>query len=141
MAIAPYTPTELRVDEVPRGTSLNQRERDIVHLKGWKLRFFVKNTYDVPVTLRYAMIAPRQTWNLATAVTKSASFLRSYGSTRALNMGSVNSGLSNTKNPINDDMFMVMQSNTLEIGPNAGATGYTGGVQANWQQHDQWYPY
>ncbi len=134
-----YAVAALLIDDIDKGDGINERERDIVHLKGWKVRFHFQNTYDVPITLRFAVVSPRQTFG-TTATERALSLLRSFGPERALNLGIGNSGISNTKNRINDDLYMIMYEHSVEVGPDASSTGYTGGVEANWSYFEKWIP-
>ncbi len=118
---------------------LIQRERDIVNLAGWKVRFQVHNTFDVPVTFRFAVVSPRQTFGTS-SVQRNQNLLRSFGPERSLNLGIGNSGITNSNNKINDDLYMVLYETSFEMGPDAGATGYSGGIQKNWHYMDKWIP-
>ncbi len=139
LLLNPYTIATIPVDRIVKGSGIDQRERDIVNLKGWKTRFHVHSTYAVPITMRFAFISPRQTLG-ANPTEQAIGLLRGYGPNRSVNLGLGNTGQTNCINPINDDLYMVMYQSKMEIGPTAGATGYTGGVQENWHSLEKWIP-
>ncbi len=134
-----YSVDALLIDDIAKGDQINRRERDIVNLAGWKVRLQVHNTWDLPVTFRFAVVSPRQTFG-ANPTERNQNLLRSFGPERSLNLGLGNSGITNTNNKINDDLYMVLYETSIELGPDAGATGYSGGIQKNWHYMDKWIP-
>ncbi len=129
----------LLIDDIAKGDGINERERDIVQMVGWKIRLQCQNTYDIPVTMRMAVISPRQTFG-ANATQRAIGLLRGFGPSRSESLGVGNSGIINTNNKINDDLYMVLYEGSAEVGPDAGSTGYSGGIQANWAYFEKWVP-
>ncbi len=74
---ANYNLDFLLIDDIAKGDGINQRERDIVNLAGWKVRLQVHNTFDVPVTFRFAVVSPRQTFGTS-STERNQNLLRSF---------------------------------------------------------------
>ncbi len=134
----PYTVNTQTISDIPKGDLINERERDIANVAGWTLRFHVHNQWQPHMMMRYAVVSPRQTWDVSTPATASVDFLRSYTTNRTQNVDVSSSGIAQATNPIDTDFFMVLSKGELELGP--GYNTYTGGEIPNWKTLHKWVP-
>lgn len=109
------------LNEIVKGTGLDQRDRNIANLRGLHIKFFAQNLDNIRAkTLHYALIAPQG--NL-TPVECTTDFFRHYRSTRARDF-SLPSAVTTTRpstlelntNPINTDRFKVLMHKSLNLG-------------------------
>lgn len=100
-----------------RGDLLNQRERDLVNLRGWKINMELVNTTASVVYCNVAIIHPKK----ATAVS-SSQFFRSYDTSRNQDFGStlMNAHMRHCY-PINTDQYLILKHKRFRLAPNGQA--------------------
>ena len=138
--ISPGTPgTNLDIyslTDLTKGSDINNRERDLINCRGFRIRYHFSVLGLNPVHVHLAVVAPKQTWDLSGQAAASSQFLRGNGATRFLNFGSANSGLVNNHNGINTDRFTVLSHKRVPLGLAGSTSNYMGGTTPNWSSGD-----
>lgn len=107
------TPTRilqvLEVSDIPKQSTLDEHDRrdsDIIRLLGVQVIFRIVNSLaDVPLTVNYAMIAPRARDN---NIVVNADFFRDNGTGRGRNFDTTLSNLDMSTLPINTDLYTIL---------------------------------
>lgn len=95
-----------------KGSAINERERDIINCRGFRVRMHIQNLSYYPVTWHMALVAPKEDWNRT-----GDGFIRGHYGTRDLNIDEVQSGVENNENAVNTDKFVVVKHHRIKIGP------------------------
>jgi len=117
------TNQQANITLLPRGTAINQRERDIVHCYGFRIQGIVGNLKNTEkLCFHYAIISPKDS-----AAPESTNFLRDYSSARAKDFVPTElTGLELHFNPINADRYTVFTHKRLWIHPQDTGVPNTG---------------
>jgi len=111
------------------GIGANMRLRNIVNLRGWRLRLSMLNLYNIPLWFNFAIIGPKGSNPDEPAV---ADFFRDYGTSRDIGFGTGLSGVTMNFNPINPDKFHILMHKRFFLPVNTDATSdYSEGAYAN----------
>lgn len=110
------------VTTIPYGSAENERERNKLLLKGFRLRGFFRNNLGPPTVVRVALVAPRQG-----TVASTTNFFKGFDGERGLDFSTLRDGLQMTSNGINDDVFAIIYQTRIEL----GATSATSTTFAN----------
>lgn len=108
--------TSVKLILIPKGDNFNQRQRDIVNLRGVKICFWVRNNIPngIPLYFNWALITPKAD-NLATI--PNTDFFRDtgIGTDRTKNFAATQDWLDGWCSPINTDKYRVHTHKRLRI--------------------------
>lgn len=96
------------------GTGINDRQRQIINCRGFKINYAFRNTLDISMYLNIAVIAPK--FN-QTGVTSVDFFRSNDGGVRSQNFGNSLSPLEFRNLPINTDDYHVFMHKRHLLGP------------------------
>lgn len=113
--------TELvNILKVSGSEEIDRRERDAIHVLGFKIRFNIRSLTTVQgLNWTYAVIAAKN--SSATAPTATG-FFRDYSAQRSIDFGTTLNGIQFAKYPVNEDLYRVLHKGTFFLEP-AGLTG------------------
>lgn len=99
--------------DIPRGTDINSRERDIINVKGFKLRMEFQNLTSTGnfLLLNVALICPKSASSVV-----SARFFRGDGNTRGVDFANALSSTEMHGMPINTDKYIVLHHSRYTLG-------------------------
>lgn len=122
---------------IPRGSEANVRERSMINISGFDIRFSFTCNIEKPIYCNIAVIAP-----IGKTVVASEDFLRYPNSNRSVNFGNqINSMLGHTL-PLNPDQNTILKHRRFMLGPknvsSATFNGYT--AWKNYQISRMWVP-
>lgn len=100
------------------GQEINQRNRQVVNFRGWKMDFELVNTQNSPLYFNIAIIATKGGSNTSEVVT--ADFFRYHNNDRAINFDTGRSGLEFHTLPINTDRYTVLKHKRMLLKPQRG---------------------
>lgn len=125
----------VEVTNIPEGNSINQRERQMANLRGFKMCLEVRNVRDEPLYFNLAVLAPKG----ATASVVTADFFRGSTDDRAQDFDAtaLNSNEFHCL-PINSDKYVVLLHKRYRLGPSPGATLYTNENSNNFLNIDRY---
>lgn len=103
---------------ITKGTGLDDRERDLVNIRGVKLQAQYNNDTTLPVTCHIALIQPRKTQ----AVGTDDFFRGTLGTRRGVDFTSFLTGLEQNCMHINTDLYTVLFHKRFILGPADNAT-------------------
>lgn len=110
-----------RLTDIPQGTAIDTRERDMVRLKGLKLFFRISNNRQEPVVINLALVkcTPENRFlDSYNGVTSVPGFLRAYDSERGRDWDGGALGLDNmelSECPINQDQYTILMRKTFTL--------------------------
>lgn len=91
------------VTDIPFGLAVNERQKDVVRIKGFKLKMCVRNVSNAdPLMLRMAIVSPKNN-TMATG-----NFFKGYDNDKGLDFNTVRSGIQFTTYGINDQLYNVI---------------------------------
>lgn len=94
--------------EIDQGTNINERERRLANIRGWKICMEVKNLRNIPLYVNIAILCPKAgTLSSGTSVTDF--FRASQGPDRAVDFDTNLSGLEFHCLPINTDRYAILK--------------------------------
>lgn len=94
---------DLDITNISPGSAIDNRDRGLINLRGWKMRVNWVNISDDELVLNYAIISPKT----ANAVS-SAGFLRTYNQSRDADINTILPGIVMAYNPISTDKWNVI---------------------------------
>lgn len=97
-----------RLTDIIQGTGINERERRIVNIRGWKICMEIKNLRDIPLYVNVAVIAPKM-GTTTSGVGVGDFFRASQGADRARDFDTSLSGLEFHCLPINTDRYTILK--------------------------------
>lgn len=101
------------VTDIPFGTGINERAKDNVRIKGFKIRGELRNSQETQlIVFRMAIVASKNA-NLPTAT----NFLKGYDTDNGLTLGTARSGIQNCMYGINEREFSVVWQKTIRLAP------------------------
>lgn len=111
------------IDNISKGTGINQRDRDCIFLKGIRVELHYRNP---PITSAIDEDRRLTYINMAIVVRRdekaapvTSNLLRSYGATRSTSLSLTNDWITNTYHPINTDDYLVLMRKRIVLGNNA----------------------
>jgi hypothetical protein len=119
---------------IPEGNSINQRERQMVNMRGFKICIELRNIRDDPLYFNLAVIAPKG----ATATPVTPDFFRGSTDDRAIDFGTALTSNEFHCLPINTDKYVVLLHKRYRLGPSPGATLYTNENSNNFLNIDRY---
>lgn len=127
---------------IPQSTSNERRDervRDIINFRGWKLCFQIRNELTSPVWFHWAILQPKRPAEFG--LERNTAFFRSPGTeNRAVDFGNGLTALELDCNSINTDLFNVIHHKRFQLGPREGNTEYTQGTSRNWYTLNRYIP-
>lgn len=102
--------------QIPLGSGRDEREKDVIQLKGWKICVNLSNTAAQPITVNYALISPKVDYNAGVMAQFNAEFFRSYGAERAQDFATTANYLTLCQTPINPDRWNILWRKTIRLG-------------------------
>jgi hypothetical protein len=101
--------------------AINERQRDIVNCRGFKIDIYVvNNNQDRLYQFNWAIISPKEQ---DSGDTLTAEFFRAYDATRSINFNATtNTGMELTSSPINTDAYTVFVHRRCYLMPNKFGT-------------------
>lgn len=130
-----YAIDMLSIPQTGIGDVIDQRERDVLRVKGVKTMVIAKTTNDIPVMMHYALV----TWKNQGNVASNVNFFRQFDSERGLDFDTA-SGSSMVFNnyPINSDVMHIHYHKKQVIG-NASDNATTEAIRNNAvRYHKRW---
>lgn len=116
------------------GQDLDQRQRQVVNFRGWKIDFEMTNNLNFPLYVNVAVLAPK-----AGAVNVSrADFFRYQGNDRAVNFDNVLTAIEFAKLPINVDRYTVLKHKRMTFTPGLNELSTLTRDGNNWRKF-RWY--
>lgn len=106
-----------------KGDGINQRERDAVNLRGWKVNMEMINVGTKPRYFNYAVVTPKDCGTTTTS-TLVIDFFRAYQANRAQNFSISLTGLQLHTLPINTDKINVLKHGRFKLGTDDPQAGF-----------------
>lgn len=104
------------ITTVSRGSNLEDRERDIINCRGFKIYFQMRNTSERPLWFHMAAVCPKLPGTSNTPVSFSTDdFFRVYGNDRSGAFNNAQSGFSQSYRPINTDRFNILMHKRMLV--------------------------
>lgn len=124
-----------------RGDGINQRERGLVNIRGWKIKGEFKNNFESPLYLNIAIIAKKN----ENGQPNVSNFFRDDNTSRATNFNSTVSSLHKHHALINTDLWNVMMHRRYRLaGERDSSPGnsvqYSSG-RASYMNFSRWVPF
>lgn len=105
--------TELVDIQKQTADQIDRRERDAIHVLGFKIRFHVANNVASQLTkFTYAVIASK---NLSASAPTTNLFFRDYSSARGIDFGGSLNAIQFSSYPVNSDLFRVLHKGTITL--------------------------
>lgn len=98
--------------------AINRRSRDLLNLRGFKIRYAVTNRCDNPITFRVAVVNPNHGTDIITT-----DFFRGYKDSRSVDFSTALNGGELCESPINKDKYNVIKEWKIRIKTNDRSTG------------------
>jgi len=110
--------------DIDRATDhqINQRNRDIIHLKGIKLCLNCVSASDQPLYFNVAVVVPK--FDQSNATIPVTDFFRGNANGRGTNFSTTLSALELNTLPINSDKYHVLYHRRMTLGPPGTTGGY-----------------
>lgn len=99
-----------------KGDAINQRTRQVINLRGWKMDFEVVGTMTTPCYVNLALVMVKG-GTTSSGVPNNADFFRYHSADRARNFGTFLSGLEFGTLPINTDKYVVLKHKRMLLIP------------------------
>lgn len=113
------------IAQLLQGTDINQRLRQHVNLRGFKVCFEVNNGLSIPLYANFAVIAPKGTSTKSSKIDEK-NFFRWQGNKRAIDFSpTLLSSLEFHCLPINSDDYTVLKHKRYRLGPNQTSATFT----------------
>jgi len=117
------------LDNLAFGTDTNQRERNIVNIRGFHICLGVKTEVNHPIYLNIAVISPKDI-SISSAADVGSNFFRNYAANdRGLDFGSATTALQMHCSPINPEIHNILWHTKTRI---AGKSDSSGGGTGDW---------
>lgn len=131
---------------VPPGTAINQRRRDMVNIRGFKMSHQFKNNNPNPVILNYAIVMDKRQMDGVAAVTDE-DFFRGNFTQRAQNFALTLSGTVMNSLSLNPERFVILMRKRMMLGPGfvtdpeaTSQTGYSYDVTKSYRYFNHYVP-
>lgn len=130
----------VNLTDIPRGTSINERERDVLSLKGIKVNFLFKNVFPSvsatptdPILVNVCLLFPKDNTDILVGAPDFFKLTKTVG--RAVNFNDTGnlSGMDYHTLPINSDKYGVLWHKRFKIANGSTATFYNSGSQNSWR--------
>lgn len=105
---------------IPKGTTADQREYDVVNVRGWKMQINVESLRTVPIQINFAVLG-RKNGAIATTL----EFFRGYGDDRSVDFSTTLNFLKLMQSPINTDHYEVLHRWNVKLGALQNFSGGT----------------
>lgn len=133
----------LHLTTIQHGVGADERERNVVNCRGFRIRFNVQNFYTeniepgaTPLYMNMALVSPRgyQITSATQNTYLNEAFFRSFGSSRVRNFDAPLAGLTRHTLPINTDKWAVIWHHRKVIGSQSGEEKFSSGAGGprNW---------
>jgi hypothetical protein len=148
LAISENIRTIYTVDltSIEKGSNLNQRRRDMVNIRGFKLSHQYKNKSPNPVIINYAIVMDKRQMDGVTAVTDE-DFFRGNFTQRAQNFVLSLSGTVMNSLSLNPERFVILMRKRMMLGPGfvtdpeaTTQTGYSYDVTKSYRYFNHYVP-
>ena len=130
---------EKEILDMAFGTAIDNRERNVVNVRGFKLHLRIKNWgRSDPVTYHWAIVVPRNQQGSGSG----DNFFRAYGANRTQDFdAAAMDGMAFDFYPINTDEYVIIKHKRITLGPKDGAGNYNGNVgRASYKEKKYWIP-
>ena len=120
--------------QIPKSNSNERRDervRDVVNFRGWKICWQLRNDTQKPMIFHWAIIQPKRPGEFG--LSQNDDFFRDNGSsTRAVDFSNGLTCLDFDCNAINTDTFNVIHHKKLRLGPKDGDNAFVDTSSRNW---------
>ncbi|ASH99185.1 capsid protein [Giant panda circovirus 2] len=123
------------VTDIPGGSNPDERLRNHVNLRGFKVCLEFRNNVTTPLYVNVAVLAPK---NTSGNILSETDFFRDSGTTRAKDFSTALTAMEFHCLPVNTDDYVVLKHKRFRLGPLPGATLYQNSVGNNYKNVD-WY--
>lgn len=121
--------------DIPLGQALDERERYMVNLRGFKIQMYFRQIIGFPTVCNFAIVAGR-----SKNIISSTDFFRDYGGTRDTAVGS-GSGCVKALRDINTDEYVVLKHSRFVLAePGATSTWKTDARNSCWKLKEFYLP-
>lgn len=138
------TRTVYRIDltAITKGDGIDQRERDMVNLRGFHVCLSYRNVTSEPVVINVAIVHDRREADGGAQPIAEEDFFRGSGTQRAIDFGEQLTGQQMNCLKMNSDRFIILKRKKLLVAnvPPATPGGYYNGVSKNWKEYKMWMP-
>lgn len=129
--------TTLNLTLIDQGSDINNRERQVIYVRGVRFTWFVKNTVAKPMFANWALIELKYTNGLPSLSEMKSEFFRGHFSVRASDFDSVGTAIRKHNYGINTDKYIVHAQGKFTLAPNT-STGFQSGTANNWKKVEEY---
>lgn len=132
------------LDNLAYGTDTNQRERNIVNVRGFHICMGIKSEVNHPIYLNIAVISPKDI-SISTSADVGVNFFRNYAANdRGLDFGNAQTALQMHCSPINPEVHNILWHTKTRIAGKADSSGGGGGdfssALTSYKNYEKWVP-
>lgn len=128
---------QTRLTQIPFGNNVNERERNVVNVRGFTLCMHFRNDLNVPLYLNVAVVSRKDEGDAAPVVND---FFRGFDNQRATDFGNGLLPLEFHCSPINSDKYHIIRHKRYTIDPLPGGLTYTS-EHRNWRNLNWYIPF
>lgn len=119
------------ITDIPFGTGINERQRNEVKIRGFRLRFYVRNNIIDQQTFRIAILSPKNN-----QIVLNDNFFKGYDTEKALDFSTTRTGLELVASGINTRDFNILWHKSFNLAPTDSTHRYN---QANTSKYIKTY--
>lgn len=131
--------TQYEITDIPAGPQINERERLILNLRGFKIKMYFQATADVPVVINWAILAGR-----GKNIISKEDIHRTVGTTRSGALDVTSAGFLNAFADINVDEYVVFKHKRFVLSESVVSDTLgpfnTEQVRSSWKMKEFYWP-
>lgn len=122
-------------ENIVKGSNIDQRERDTINLRGFKMYFEFTNRFNQPLYCHVAVLVPK---NGSTVSTQD--FFRAHTTSRAEDFNQGRDSIEMREFPINTDKNIILMHHRFKLNPKTGDVGQAFNTDGppNWYKFNRW---
>jgi len=130
------------LSSIAQGSTINQRDRQAIFVRGVRLTSFWKNVLDQPIFVRWAVIQAKSGNGAQTSANYEIDLFRGNASSRSIDYGSTSNSQHKQYYPFNTDRYNVYAQGQHTLGGNISGTGtgYDNGAKSSFKEDNRWIP-